>query len=63
MVRRSNVVEILPGSVALEVQGAREEIPNDYVFILIGGESPEEFLTKMGVEIVEKSLQPTPTFG
>lgn len=63
VVRRSNLVEILPASVAIDVQGAREEIPNDYVFILIGGESPEEFLTKMGVEIVEKSLQPTPTFS
>jgi hypothetical protein len=32
------------------------ELLNDYVFILIGGESPEEFLRKTGIAIVEKSL-------
>ena len=32
----------------------RTELPNQYVFILIGGESPEAFLRKIGIEIVEK---------
>ncbi len=56
VVRKSNVREILPDCVRLEADGATIELPNDYVFILVGGESPEEFLRKTGVEIVEKVL-------
>ncbi len=33
-------------------------LPNDYTFVLIGGESPEDFLRKVGIEIVEKALGP-----
>jgi putative YpdA family bacillithiol system oxidoreductase len=29
---------------------------NDFVFVLIGGEAPEEFLQKVGIEIVEKAI-------
>jgi hypothetical protein len=32
------------------------------VFILIGDESPEEFLRKIGIEIVEKAMG-TPEFS
>ena len=32
------------------------ELPNHYVFLLLGGESPEAFLRKTGIEIVEKVL-------
>jgi hypothetical protein len=39
-----------------EVAGKPLGVQNDYVFILIGGSSPEEFLKRTGVEIVEKSL-------
>jgi thioredoxin reductase (NADPH) len=54
--RSSAIVEIQPHSVALDGKGVRTELPNDFVFILIGGESPEDFLRRTGVEIVEKSL-------
>lgn len=31
-------------------------LPNDFVFAMIGGESPEAFLCKIGIEIVEKAI-------
>jgi len=42
--------------VTLDCAGMQMEFSNDYTFVLIGGESPEEFLRKTGVEIVEKVL-------
>jgi thioredoxin reductase (NADPH) len=56
ILRKSNIVEIRPESVTVDVRGAPAEIPNHFVFILIGGESPEDFLRRTGIEIVEKSL-------
>lgn len=54
--RKSRVLEIGTHSATLDCDGVREEIANNYTFILIGGESPEEFLRRTGVEIVEKAL-------
>lgn len=63
VLRKSQVKEIRENSVLLDVEGGAAEIANDYVFVLIGGESPEEFLRRTGVEIVEKSLAaPGPQF-
>jgi thioredoxin reductase (NADPH) len=56
--RSSNLVEIRPASLVLEAGGGRRELPNDFVFVLIGGIAPDEFLQKIGIEIVEKSLAP-----
>jgi thioredoxin reductase (NADPH) len=36
-------------SVVLDVNGKREEIPNDYVWIFAGGEPPTAFLKKIGI--------------
>ncbi len=52
----SNLAEIRVDSVILECKNSRKQLPNHFVFILIGGESPEEFLRKTGIEIVEKAL-------
>jgi thioredoxin reductase (NADPH) len=50
----SNVSEIKPQSVALvEADGKRIEIPNDFVFIFVGGEAPTELLKKVGVRMRE----------
>jgi thioredoxin reductase (NADPH) len=38
-------------SVILEINGQRQEIPNDYVWIFAGGEPPTAFLKKIGVRI------------
>lgn len=54
--RKSNVLEIRPDCVRLGCGGSEINLPNHFVFALIGGESPEEFLRKTGVEIVEKVL-------
>ncbi|MBI4909011.1 MAG: NAD(P)-binding domain-containing protein [Acidobacteria bacterium] len=56
IMRKSNVVRIFQQSVILSQNGEEIELPNDFVFILAGGESPEDFLRKTGVEIVEKVI-------
>ena len=56
ILRKSNIMGIRAHGVLIDVDGSLKELPNDYVFILIGGESPEDFLRSTGVEIVEKSL-------
>jgi thioredoxin reductase (NADPH) len=56
ILRNSNLAEITASSVRLVAAGQPLEIPNDFVFIFIGGSSPEDFLKRTGIEIVEKSL-------
>jgi thioredoxin reductase len=56
VLRKANLLGIRPDGVLLECDGKLTELPNHFVFILIGGASPEEFLQKAGVEIVEKEL-------
>jgi len=47
----STPAEFKPVSVILEINGQRQEIPNDYVWIFAGGEPPTAFLKKIGVRI------------
>jgi thioredoxin reductase (NADPH) len=57
VLRNSLVSEIRTSSVLLSIdQKDPVELANDYVFALLGGESPEDFLRKIGVEIVEKAI-------
>lgn len=56
VLRKSQVREIRPDSVVLECEGKTSHLANDFVFVLIGGESPDEFLRKTGIEIVEKAI-------
>jgi thioredoxin reductase/ferredoxin len=56
VIRYANLQEIHSDRVLLNVNGATQELRNDYVFVLIGGESPEDFLIKTGVQIVEKAV-------
>lgn len=56
VLRKSNVHEIKAGAVVLECEGQIQELANDFVFVLIGGVSPDEFLRKTGIEIVEKAI-------
>ena len=46
---QANPVEFKVGSVILDVNGVRQEIPNDYVWIFAGGTPPNGFLKKIGV--------------
>jgi thioredoxin reductase (NADPH) len=45
----SNPVEFKTESVVLDVNGRREEFPNDFVWIFAGGTPPNAFLKKIGV--------------
>jgi NADH dehydrogenase FAD-containing subunit len=45
----SNVVEIKPSSVILNLGQQSEEIQNDFVWIFAGGVPPNDFLRKIGV--------------
>src|SRR5579872_454364 len=56
IIRGSRVGRILPNCVQIVAGDKAFELPNHYVFVLIGGESPEAFLRKIGIEIVEKVL-------
>ena len=56
VLRKSNVAEISQQTVVLDQDGSRVELPNSFVFVQIGGESPDTFLRKIGIEIVEKSF-------
>lgn len=46
---KSSPVEVKPNSVVLDVNGAPQEIPNDYMWVFAGGEPPTAFLKKIGV--------------
>ncbi|HXQ27612.1 MAG TPA: NAD(P)-binding domain-containing protein [Candidatus Acidoferrales bacterium] len=50
VVFNSNPAEFKEHSAVLEVGGAAQEIPNDYVWIFAGGEPPNAFLKKIGVQ-------------
>jgi thioredoxin reductase/NAD-dependent dihydropyrimidine dehydrogenase PreA subunit len=52
----SNVVEILPESVAIGVRDTVTCLPNDYVFVLAGGEMPFEVLRKAGIQFQHQAL-------
>ncbi|RMD95536.1 MAG: 4Fe-4S dicluster domain-containing protein [Calditrichaeota bacterium] len=50
----SHVKEIKREEVLIEQKGNLVTIPNDYVFIFIGGTLPTEFLKKIGISIEKK---------
>lgn len=62
VIYNSQVAEIFPDRVLINTETESTTLPNDYVFVLIGGETPDEFLQKAGIEIVEKSVTAVPTF-
>ena len=49
-------IKFAKDSVSLEVNGAPQSIPNDFVWILAGGEPPTAFLKKIGVGFGSKDL-------
>jgi thioredoxin reductase/NAD-dependent dihydropyrimidine dehydrogenase PreA subunit len=52
----SNPVEFKSESVAIDVGGAVQEIPNDFVWIFAGGTPPNAFLKKIGVGFGARDL-------
>jgi putative YpdA family bacillithiol system oxidoreductase len=55
----SQVTEVRQSSVLLKTRDGVQEIPNDYVFVLIGGVPPFEMLKKMGILFGGEHLQTT----
>lgn len=53
---RTTVERIEPDRVLLRGPAVPIDLPNDFVFVLIGGHSPEDFLRATGIEIVQKQL-------
>jgi thioredoxin reductase (NADPH) len=54
----SNPVEFRTDSVVMDVNGAQQTLPNDFVWIFAGGEPPTAFLKKIGVGIAERDVTP-----
>lgn len=49
-------MEFLPDRVVLDVNGARQSLPNDFVGIFAGGEPPTTFLKKIGIGFGQRDL-------
>jgi len=52
----SSPTEFTADSVVLDVQGAKRELPNDYVWIFAGGIPPYDFLKKLGIQFGMRDL-------
>ena len=48
--------EIREHSVLVQTAAGVEEIENDFVFVMVGGESPNKFLTECGIEFSQRAL-------
>jgi thioredoxin reductase (NADPH) len=53
---KSQVREIRPDSVVMDVEGREEVLPNDIVVVRIGGDPPYKLLEEIGVRIVKKDV-------
>lgn len=56
VVFESAPVEIGEKSVRLDVAGTPRELPNDYVWVFAGGIPPNDFLTRVGVQLGPRDL-------
>ena len=56
VVFNSSPVEIRKAEVVLEVNGQRQDVPNDYVWVFAGGIPPNDFLKKIGITIGARDL-------
>ena len=52
----SSPVEFRQDAVVLEVNGQRQEFPNDFVWVFAGGTPPNDFLKKIGVQLGTRDL-------
>ncbi|HLL20521.1 MAG TPA: NAD(P)-binding domain-containing protein, partial [Kofleriaceae bacterium] len=52
----TTVAEVTPTAAALakKEDGSREELPNDVIFAMIGGNSPQKWLQQLGIPYVDK---------
>jgi thioredoxin reductase/pSer/pThr/pTyr-binding forkhead associated (FHA) protein/ferredoxin len=52
----SAVVEIRERSVVVKTASGTEEIDNDFIFVMVGGENPKKFLNECGIEFSQRPL-------
>lgn len=52
----SGIIEIKETTVIVKTPQGPVEIPNDYVFVMAGGENPKKFLASCGIEFAQRSL-------
>jgi thioredoxin reductase len=57
---RSEVREVRPDVVVLDVAGETTILPNDDVIVRIGGDAPYTFLQQLGIRIVQKDVPLAP---
>ncbi|MBI5642419.1 MAG: NAD(P)-binding domain-containing protein [Deltaproteobacteria bacterium] len=54
VIYNSTVAEIKPDEVRLSTGSAIQAVPNDYIYVFIGGELPNQFLNSIGIKIEKK---------
>jgi thioredoxin reductase len=54
VILESSVIEIKRNEVLVAQNGRKLSVPNDFVFIFIGGILPTEFLQSIGISIEKK---------
>src|SRR5229473_3319434 len=59
VILNSKVQEITPDAVVLDVNGASQRFPNDYVWVFAGGDPPTAFLKKIGISFGLQDLTST----
>ena len=52
----SAVLQIGERAIVVNTASGRVEVPNDYVFVMAGGESPKQFLSECGIEFSQRAL-------
>jgi thioredoxin reductase len=52
----SSLLEIRERSVVIKTPVGDQEIDNDFVFVMVGGESPKKFLNECGIEFSQRPL-------
>jgi putative YpdA family bacillithiol system oxidoreductase len=62
VVFNSTPVEFKPDSVILDVNGAAQELPNDFVWVFAGGIPPNEFLKKIGIQFGMRDMTAEATY-
>jgi putative YpdA family bacillithiol system oxidoreductase len=58
----STPIEFKPDSVLMEVNGAAQELPNDFVWVFAGGIPPNEFLKKIGIQFGMRDMTAEATY-
>jgi len=56
VILRSVPVEFTETAAVLDVDGIRQELPNDFVWIFAGGVAPNDFLKSMGIQFGARDL-------